>query len=52
MSSTLRWAGGRAESAAQADVSPHFPATVGRFDERSDRAVIDGLTRWVEERYR
>ena len=52
MSSTLRWAGGRAESAAQADVSPHFPATVGRFDERSDRTVIDGLTRWVEDRYR
>jgi len=29
----------------------HFPATIGRFDDRADRAVIDGLTRWVEERY-
>jgi hypothetical protein len=30
----------------------HFPATLGRFDDPSDRAVIDGLVRWVEERYR
>ena len=30
----------------------HYPATVGRFDEARDRAVIDGLTRWVEDRYR
>jgi hypothetical protein len=52
MSSMPRWAEGNAESAAQAHVSPHFPATLGRFDERADRAVIDGLTRWVEERYR
>lgn len=29
-----------------------FPATVGRFDAPADRAVIDGLVRWVEERYR
>jgi hypothetical protein len=29
-----------------------FSATVGRFDEPSDRTVIDGLTRWVEDRYR
>ena len=32
--------------------SQRFPATVGRFDDPSDRAVIDGLTRWVEDRYR
>jgi hypothetical protein len=29
-----------------------FPATVGRFDQSSDRDLIDGLTRWVEDRYR
>jgi hypothetical protein len=29
----------------------HFPATVGRFDAPGDRAVIDGLVRWVEEQY-
>ena len=52
MSSILRGAAGRAEAEPQAPVSPHFPATLGRFDERADRAVIDGLTRWVEERYR
>jgi hypothetical protein len=52
VSSTLKWAGGRTESGAKVRVSRHFPATVGRFDERAERAVIDGLTRWVEERYR
>jgi hypothetical protein len=30
----------------------HFPATVGRFDTATDRAAIDGLVRWVEDRYR
>jgi hypothetical protein len=36
------------------DVEPqrHFPATLGRFDDRADRAAIDDLVRWVEERYR
>jgi len=29
-----------------------FPVTLGRFDDRADRTVIDGLVRWVEERYR
>jgi hypothetical protein len=52
MSSVLRWASGSAASRPQVDVSQRFPATVGRFDDRSDRALIDGLTRWVEERYR
>jgi len=51
MNSILRWAGGRAESGARVQASPHFPATIGRFDEPADRAVIDGLTRWVEDRY-
>jgi hypothetical protein len=32
--------------------SRRFPVRIGRFDERADRAVIDGLVRWVEERYR
>lgn len=30
----------------------HFPATVGRFDGEPERALIDGLTSWVEDRYR
>lgn len=29
-----------------------FPATIGRFDAAADRAAIDGLVHWVEERYR
>ena len=29
-----------------------FPATIGRFDGPADRANIDGLVHWVEERYR
>jgi hypothetical protein len=29
-----------------------FAATVGRFDQASDRDLIDGLTRWVEDCYR
>ncbi len=52
MNSILRWAGAGAASGPQVDVSRRFPATVGRFDDRSDRAVIDGLTRWIEDRYR
>lgn len=50
MSSML--AGDRAESAPQVRTSRHFPATIGRFDDGADRAAIDGLVRWVEERYR
>jgi len=52
MSSTSSWAGESAESGPQDQVSRLFPATVGRFDDRADRAVIDGLTRWVEDHYR
>jgi hypothetical protein len=52
MSSVLRWTGESAASAPPVDVSSHFPATVGRFDERAERAVIDGLASWVEDRYR
>jgi hypothetical protein len=29
----------------------HFPATIGSFDAPDERARIDGLVRWVEERY-
>jgi hypothetical protein len=36
----------------QARPAQRFPATVGRFDAAPDRAVIDGLVRWVEDRYR
>jgi hypothetical protein len=44
--------GESAASQPQARASRHFPATLSRFDDRTDRAVIDGLVRWVEERYR
>ena len=40
------------EAEPQARPAQHFPATVGRFDTPADRAVIDGLVRWVEDRYR
>ena len=49
--SPLRGAAGSAEAGPQVDVSRLFVATVDRFDDPSDRAVIDGLTRWVEDRY-
>src|SRR5260370_38295238 len=52
MSSTSSWAGESAGSGPQDQVSRLFPATVGRFNDRADRAVIDGLTRWVEDHYR
>jgi hypothetical protein len=29
-----------------------FPAKLGRFDEATARATMDGLAQWVEERYR
>ncbi|MEI6202368.1 MAG: hypothetical protein WCP68_10485, partial [Enhydrobacter sp.] len=29
-----------------------FRATVGRFEAAADRAVIDGLVTWIEDRYR
>lgn len=45
-------AGESVEARPQADASRHFPATIGRFDDPGDRAVIDGLVRWAEERYR
>lgn len=33
-------------------VSTLFPATIGRFESAEDRALIDGLSRWVEDRFR
>jgi hypothetical protein len=36
----------------QALAAQHFPATVGRFDSATDRATIDALVHWVEDRYR
>jgi hypothetical protein len=29
-----------------------FPATIGRFESAEDRALIDGLSRWVEDHFR
>jgi hypothetical protein len=52
MSSTSSWADGGAESGPRARAARRFPATVGRFDERADRAVIDELVSWVEDSYR
>ena len=52
MSNILQWTGGTAGTEPQARLSQRFPATVGRFDDPSDRALVDGLTRWVEDRYR
>jgi len=40
------------DSEPQARAAQRFPATVGRFGDATDRAVIDGLVRWVEDRYR
>ncbi|MGQ0583436.1 MAG: hypothetical protein ACT4O6_15975 [Reyranella sp.] len=52
MNSMLNWAGHRAEPEPEVLAARHFPATIGRFEERADRAVIDGLVRWVEDHYR
>jgi hypothetical protein len=52
MSSVLRWAAGSAEAGPQVRASRHFPAIIARFDDGADRAVIDGLVSWVEDRYR
>lgn len=52
MNSMLNWAGESAEAEPLVRASRHFPATISRFDDRADRAVIDGLVQWVEERYR
>ena len=40
------------EAHPQARLAQRFPATVGRFDVPADRATIDRLVRWVEDRYR
>ena len=40
------------EAKPQARFLRCFPATIGRFEAPAERAVIDGLVRWVEERYR
>jgi hypothetical protein len=40
-----------ADARPQAGFAQRFPATIGRFDVTADRAVIDGLVHWVEERY-
>ncbi|MCX7361457.1 MAG: hypothetical protein NTV97_06260 [Alphaproteobacteria bacterium] len=52
MTNILQWAGRTAGAEPQSRLSQRFPATVGRFDDPSDRALVDGLTRWVEDRYR
>jgi hypothetical protein len=52
MKSMLNWAGPSAESEPKARMARLFPATLGRFDAATDRAVIDGLVQWAEERYR
>jgi hypothetical protein len=51
MSTMQRAADESTEATAPAGLARCFPATIGRFDAPADRAVIGGLTRWVEERY-
>lgn len=41
-----------APGTARGAVSTLFPATIGRFESAEDRALIDGLSRWVEDRFR
>jgi hypothetical protein len=50
--SMLNDVAGSAAARPQVHASRRFPATIGRFDDGADRLVIDGLTRWVEDRYR
>lgn len=52
MSSLLNEADGSTTARPRTHASRRFPATIGRFDASADRTAIDGLTRWVEERYR
>ena len=52
MSSLLRWIGDKPRAGAHAGDARRFPATLGRFEDPADRAVMDGLTRWVEEAFR
>ena len=41
-----------AAGSTQGAVSTLFPATLGRFEAAEDRALIDGLSRWVEAHFR
>ena len=41
-----------APNMTQGTVSTLFPATLGRFESAEDRALIDGLSRWVEDHFR
>ncbi|HYD06498.1 MAG TPA: hypothetical protein VEC60_12275, partial [Reyranella sp.] len=52
MSGIQKSAGADAGTRPEGRVSRRFPATVGQFADAADRAVIDRLTRWVEDRYR
>ncbi|MEI7871879.1 MAG: hypothetical protein WCK95_07160 [Alphaproteobacteria bacterium] len=52
MNSMLNGAAQGIRAEPQTRAARHFPATLGRFDDGADRAVIDGLVRWVEDRYR
>lgn len=51
MTDTMRASDGPSREET-APVAALFPATIGRFDDPADRAVIDTLTRWVEEAFR
>jgi len=41
-----------APGTTQDTASTLFPATLGRFEAVEDRALIDGLSRWVEDHFR
>jgi hypothetical protein len=52
MNSMLNWAGQGTRAEPRAPTARLFRATLGRFEDRADRATIDGLVRWVEHCYR
>lgn len=52
MSDALHLTAASAGSGRGSKAARRFPATLGRFDGPAERAAVDALVRWVEERYR
>ena len=52
MNSMLKGATQGARAEPRSPAARLFPATLSRFDDRADRAVVDALVRWVEDHYR
>ena len=51
MSNAAEIVGLDTEPERRAPAGRHFRAQIGRFDEPRTRKVIDGLTRWIEQRF-